>query len=170
MSPISMIKSLIRANQRGISTAELAGKYTESYFEDMKALNVMPADVNPRATEEIPKIIEVIQGLIEKGYAYKTPDGSVYFRVTKDAGLRQTFPPHSGHDAGRSAYRNRRAEGTSDGLRSLEGLQTRRAVLGQSLGQGPARLAYRMHRHVSEISGRNAGYSRRRAGPHLSAP
>ena len=32
----------------------------------------------------MPKIIEVIQGLVEKGYAYQTPDGSVYFRVTKD--------------------------------------------------------------------------------------
>ena len=77
-------KIIMRANQRGISTAELSGKYESSYFEDMKALNVMPADVNPRATEEIPKIIEVIQGLIDKGYAYRTPDGSVYFRVTKD--------------------------------------------------------------------------------------
>lgn len=78
-------KIINRANQRGITTAELAGKFTESFFADMKAMNIMPADVNPLATQEIPKIIEVIQGLIEKGYAYKTPDGSVYFRVTKDA-------------------------------------------------------------------------------------
>jgi cysteinyl-tRNA synthetase len=78
-------KIINRANQRGITTAELAGKFTESFFADMKALHIMPADVNPLATQEIPKIIEVIQGLIEKGYAYKTPDGSVYFRVTKDA-------------------------------------------------------------------------------------
>jgi cysteinyl-tRNA synthetase len=77
-------KIINRANQRGISTAELAGKYTESYFADMQALNVIPADFNPRATEEVPKIIEVIEGLIRKGYAYKTADGSVYFRVTKD--------------------------------------------------------------------------------------
>jgi cysteinyl-tRNA synthetase len=77
-------KIIIRANQRGISTQELAAKYTDSFFADMKALNVMPADVNPRATEEIPKIIEVIQGLMEKGYAYRTQDGSVYFRVTRD--------------------------------------------------------------------------------------
>jgi cysteinyl-tRNA synthetase len=44
----------------------------------------MPPDVSPRATEEVPKIIEVIRGLEEKGFAYKTPDGSVYFRVTRD--------------------------------------------------------------------------------------
>ncbi len=77
-------KIIMRANQRGISTSELAEKYTASYFEDMTALNVMPPDVTPRATEEVPKIIEVIEGLIIKGYAYQTADGSVYFRVTKD--------------------------------------------------------------------------------------
>jgi cysteinyl-tRNA synthetase len=77
-------KIILRANQRGISTTELAEKFTASYFEDMAALNVMKPDITPRATEEVPKIIEVIEGLINKGYAYKTPDGSVYFRVTKD--------------------------------------------------------------------------------------
>jgi cysteinyl-tRNA synthetase len=77
-------KIILRANQRGISTTELAEKFTASYFEDMAALNVMRPDVTPRATQEVPKIIEVIAGLIDKGYAYKTPDGSVYFRVTKD--------------------------------------------------------------------------------------
>ncbi len=77
-------KIILRANQRGISTTELAGKFTEAYFNDMDALNVMRPDVTPRATEEVSKIIEVIQGLVEKGYAYRAADGSVYFRVTKD--------------------------------------------------------------------------------------
>jgi cysteinyl-tRNA synthetase len=73
-------KIIDRANQKGISTHELAEKYTNSYFEDMDALNIGRADIYPRATEEIPKIIEVIQGLIDKGYAYSA-GGSVYFRV-----------------------------------------------------------------------------------------
>ena len=73
-------KIIDRANQLGISTSELANRYTESYFADMDALNIGRADVYPRATEEIPKIIEVIQGLIDKGYAYPA-QGSVYFRV-----------------------------------------------------------------------------------------
>jgi cysteinyl-tRNA synthetase len=77
-------KIINRANQRGISAAELAGKFTQSYFDDMAALNVMKADVSPRATEEVPKIIEVIQGLIAKDCAYPASDGSVYFRVTRD--------------------------------------------------------------------------------------
>ncbi len=73
-------KIINRANQRGIPTRELAEKYAQSYFDDMAALSVVPADFYPRATEEIPKIIDVIQGLIDKGYAYPAR-GSVYFRV-----------------------------------------------------------------------------------------
>ena len=68
------------ANRLGISVRELTEKYTIRYFEDMDALNVTRADVYPKATEEIPKIIEVIQGLVDKGYAYPA-GGSVYFNV-----------------------------------------------------------------------------------------
>ncbi|GAH16146.1 unnamed protein product, partial [marine sediment metagenome] len=68
------------ANQLGIATGELAGKFTARYFEDMDALNISRADIYPRATEEIPKIIEVVQDLIDRGYAYPS-GGSVYFRV-----------------------------------------------------------------------------------------
>ncbi len=78
-------KIIDRANQRDVPPAELAKKYTDSFEEDMKALNIIKAetDVYPKATEEIPKIIEVIQGLIDKGFAYPA-GGSVYFRVRKD--------------------------------------------------------------------------------------
>ncbi len=77
-------KIINRANQQGITTSALAEKFTASYNADMDALNVIRPDITPKATEEVPKIIEVIQVLIGKGYAYQTPDGSVYFRVTKD--------------------------------------------------------------------------------------
>ncbi len=77
-------KIINRANQRGISTTELTEKFTASYFADMDALNIIRPDITPKATEEIPKIIEVVQRLIEKEYAYQTPDGSVYFRISKD--------------------------------------------------------------------------------------
>ncbi len=73
-------KIIDRANRLGVSTHELAEKYTNSYFEDMDALNIGRADIYPKATEEIPKMIEVIQGLVDKGYAYPA-QGSVYFRV-----------------------------------------------------------------------------------------
>ena len=69
-----------RANRLGIPVGELTEKYTARYFEDMEALNVTRADVYPKATEEIPKIIEIVQGLVDKGYAYEC-EGNVYFRV-----------------------------------------------------------------------------------------
>jgi cysteinyl-tRNA synthetase len=73
-------KIIDRANQRGIPIRELSDKFSGSLFEDMGALNVGLPDIQPRATEEIPKMIEVIQGLVDKGYAYLA-QGSVYFRV-----------------------------------------------------------------------------------------
>jgi cysteinyl-tRNA synthetase len=73
-------KIIERANQLGALPSELTNKYIDQYFTDMDALNIERADVYPKATEEIPKIIEMIQGLLTKGYAYGS-DGSVYFRV-----------------------------------------------------------------------------------------
>ncbi|MFC2008320.1 cysteine--tRNA ligase [Chloroflexota bacterium] len=73
-------KIIDRANEHGISARELAEKYADSFFKDMDDLNIGRADVYPRATEEIPKIIEVIKGLIDGGHAYPA-QGSVYFRV-----------------------------------------------------------------------------------------
>ncbi|MFC1874915.1 cysteine--tRNA ligase [Chloroflexota bacterium] len=78
-------KIINRANQQGISAGELAQEYSDSFFEDVDALNIRRADDYPRATGEIAKIIEVIQGLVAKGYAYEA-QGSVYFRVRKAAG------------------------------------------------------------------------------------
>lgn len=73
-------KIIDRAGKLGISTGELAERFITRYFADMDGLNIGRADIYPRATEEIPKIIEVIQGLVDKGYAYPAR-GSVYFRV-----------------------------------------------------------------------------------------
>lgn len=73
-------KIINRSQQLGVSSNELSEKYITEYFKDMDRLNITRADVYPRATEEIPKIIEVIDGLIKKGYAYDS-NGSVYYRV-----------------------------------------------------------------------------------------
>lgn len=73
-------KIINRAQELGVPASELAEKYIDEYFKDMDALNIKRAHLYPKATEEIAKIIEVIQGLISKGYAYES-DGSVYFRV-----------------------------------------------------------------------------------------
>ncbi len=80
-------KIINRAKEDGITAAEVAHKYIEAYQEDMRRLGVGRADVEPKATEHIKEMIEVIKGLIEKGHAYAV-EGDVYFRVAsfKDYG------------------------------------------------------------------------------------
>ena len=73
-------KIIKRAQEAGTTPSALAEKFIAQYFGDMDRLNVRRADVYPRATEEIPKIIEVVKGLIDKGHAYES-QGDVYFRV-----------------------------------------------------------------------------------------
>ena len=78
-------KIIERANRLGISAGELAERFTQSYYDDMAALNVELPDIRPKATETIPDMLKVIQGLVDKGFAYPS-GGSVYFRVRKVPG------------------------------------------------------------------------------------
>ncbi|MDP6347800.1 MAG: cysteine--tRNA ligase, partial [Dehalococcoidia bacterium] len=64
------------------AAASLADKYIASYFEVMDALNIRRAHIYPKATEEVPHIIEIVQGLVDKGFAYES-EGDVYFRVRR---------------------------------------------------------------------------------------
>jgi len=73
-------KIINRAREGGITFSELAERHINGFLEDMRALNVRPADVYPRATGEIPAIISVINGLMTRGFAYRSRSG-VYFRV-----------------------------------------------------------------------------------------
>jgi cysteinyl-tRNA synthetase len=70
------------ARSLNISVTDLADRYIARFYSEMDALNILRAEANPRATEVIPKILEIVQGLVQKGYAY-TIDGDVYFRVTR---------------------------------------------------------------------------------------
>jgi cysteinyl-tRNA synthetase len=73
-------KIINRANAEGIDPAELTDSLVNSWADEMAPFNILPAHVYPRATQEIPQIIEMIQGLIDKGHAYES-EGDVYFRV-----------------------------------------------------------------------------------------
>jgi len=75
-------KIINRAKQEGITWDQVAQKYTEEYYKDMDMLGVKRADVEPKATEHIPEIIDIVQGLIQKRYAYESA-GSVYFSVNQ---------------------------------------------------------------------------------------
>lgn len=81
-------KIINRANEEGVSSSDISEKYIEECKKDMEGLNVLPATVHPKATEEISGMIELISTLIDKGYAYKAEDGTVYFRTrrSKDYG------------------------------------------------------------------------------------
>ena len=76
-------KIIKRANEEGITSAEVAEKYIAEYKKDAEGLGVKPASIHPKATENMEKIIEIVESLVEKGYAYPLSDGSVYFRVRK---------------------------------------------------------------------------------------
>jgi cysteinyl-tRNA synthetase len=64
-----------------IEPMEVVETYTRSYFEDMDALGVVRPNISPRASGHIPEQIELVKTLIDKGYAYETPEGDVYFSV-----------------------------------------------------------------------------------------
>jgi cysteinyl-tRNA synthetase len=76
-------KIINRANALGITADELAQKFIDQFYQDTDALNITRADEYPRATREIGPIIELVKGLIEKGYAYEARE-SIYYRVQKD--------------------------------------------------------------------------------------
>jgi len=78
-------KLIDRANALGTTVEALATKYSEEYLRSLRELNVLPATAYPRATGEIKKIIEVIQVLEAKGYAYAS-EGDVYYRVRRKEG------------------------------------------------------------------------------------
>jgi cysteinyl-tRNA synthetase len=73
-------KIINRANAEGIDPNALTEKLIEDWHAETRTLNIKPATVYPRATREIPFIIQMIEGLIDKGYAYPV-DGDVYYRV-----------------------------------------------------------------------------------------
>lgn len=78
-------KIINRANREGVDPFKLAERYIVDFRQELVQLNVMPATLQPRATQEIDSILQIIQGLIDKGYAYPVAGGDVYFDVHKDA-------------------------------------------------------------------------------------
>ncbi len=74
-------KVIQRADELGVDPLDLAEEYIKEYAAHVKALNVLPAAVYPRATQEISQIISMVEGLIDGDHAYAV-DGDVFFRVT----------------------------------------------------------------------------------------
>lgn len=75
-------KMIKAAAAQGITVPQLAEKYINAFMEDTEAINIEPATLHPRATENINEIIKFVRGLVDKGYAY-AKDGDVYYRARK---------------------------------------------------------------------------------------
>lgn len=77
-------KTIRKSRELGIPLAELASRYEQAFYHGREALLLLPAYRYPRATDSVPMMIAIIQALLEKGFAYLSDDGSVYFRVSAD--------------------------------------------------------------------------------------
>ena len=76
-------KIIKKAIEEGVSAEEISTRYIKECKKDMADMNVKPATTAPQATQEIQGMIDMIQTLIDKGYAYPATDGTVYYRVKK---------------------------------------------------------------------------------------
>ena len=79
-------KTIRGANAAGVPLTDYTQTYKDAFFADLKKLNIQPAEVYPAATDHIPEMIDLVSRLVEKGVAYKSEDGSVYFSVRKFPG------------------------------------------------------------------------------------
>lgn len=76
-------KIITRANENGETIQQLTERFIKYMHEDFDRLGVMRPDVQPKATEYIPQMLNIIQGLVDKGFAYQAPNMDVYYRVRK---------------------------------------------------------------------------------------
>ncbi len=79
-------KTIRGANAAGVELTAYTKTYKDAFFADLKTLNIEPAEVYPAATDHIPEMIALVSRLVEKGIAYQSDDGSVYFNVRKFPG------------------------------------------------------------------------------------
>ena len=75
-------KIIARAEEQGVDAGELARRFIDEFYTDMDALGVLRPDLEPRVTEHVPEIVELIQELVDKGLAYSVA-GDVYYRVAE---------------------------------------------------------------------------------------
>jgi len=76
-------KTIRGSRTKKIPLKEYTEYYTKAFFEDIKALNIEKVEYYPKATEHIPEMVSLIKKLMEKGYAYRGEDGSIYYDVSK---------------------------------------------------------------------------------------
>jgi cysteinyl-tRNA synthetase len=75
-------KTIRKANELKMPLNEVTQKYIDAFNEDMHSLNILAADIYPRATDHVPEMVSLIATLLEKGFAYEK-EGSVYFSIAR---------------------------------------------------------------------------------------
>lgn len=111
-------KIIAKSLEEGISAEEVAKRYTQAFIEDMRSVGVLDPDIRPKATEEIPVMIALIERLIEQGHAYAV-EGDVYFAVESFSEYgalsnRKLEDMESGHRELRSEDQDKRKRGEFD--------------------------------------------------------
>jgi cysteinyl-tRNA synthetase len=76
-------KTILGSQKQGLPLRQFTDFYIKAFFEDLKALNILSADVYPRATDHIAEMVTLIKSLMEKSYAYRGEDGSIYYCISK---------------------------------------------------------------------------------------
>jgi len=76
-------KTIKGMHKEGLSLKQYTQKYVDAFFEDLRLLHIRKAHINPKATEHIEEMVQLIEELLEKGYAYRSDDGSIYYDVSK---------------------------------------------------------------------------------------
>ncbi len=76
-------KTIRGSREAGQSLGDFTARYKQAFFDDIRALNIEPAEHYPAATDHVGEMVALIRVLEEKGYAYRSEDGSVYFRIDR---------------------------------------------------------------------------------------
>ena len=165
-------KIIKKAIEEGVSADEISKRYIEECRKDMDGMNILPATKNPLATEEICGMVEMIQQLIDKGYAYEK-NGTVYFRTRqfKEYGKLS----HKNLDDLRSGNRTLLVSGEDEKEDPLDFVLWKPKKEGEPAWESPVErrspgMAYRVLCHVKEISRRADRHPRRWGGSGIPAP
>ena len=79
-------KTIRESQAEGIPLSDFTDRYKKIFFEDLKRLNVVPANHYPSATDNIPEMVAIIEKLLKKGIAYRATDNSIYYRISDFSG------------------------------------------------------------------------------------
>lgn len=125
-------KIIARVNKESLYWEDVSKKYIQAYHEDMDALGILRPTVEPKATEHISDMIECIEALISKGFAYSTADGDVYYSVRACA----NYGVLSGHSID-NLYNNVRIEASSEKEDALDFALWKSAKEGEPFWESP---------------------------------